>query len=130
MTVVSIYRRDRNDSSTAGGSSQLAGTIVSDPSIGSNSLDGTIDRRIRDYCPGATEKSPLELFAKAARPRRRRTRRDPPTAHLRYGRFDGALEESLRIEWPELSDVDEAELDRLLVKHADIAGGSWTRFGT
>jgi hypothetical protein len=69
--------------------------------------------------------NPLALFARAERTRRRRRRRrrENPIAHLRYGRLDPEIEQSLDIERPSLSDLDEAELERLLAKHADLAHG-------
>jgi hypothetical protein len=63
--------------------------------------------------------NPLALFAKAERSRRRR--RQSPTPHLRHGWLDPAVERSLEIERPALSEPDDAELERLLAKHADIA---------
>jgi hypothetical protein len=111
MTVVSI---DRNDSSTAGGSSLLASTTDSELLVGTN------ERRSRNYRARAGE-NPLALFAKAERTRRRRRRRQqPPTAHLRHGRLDQAVEQSLVIERAPLSNLDGAEIERLCTKHADI----------
>ena len=69
--------------------------------------------------------NPLALFAKAERSRRRWRRRRSSTAHLRYGQLDPAVEQSLEIERPPLSDLDEAEIERLLAKYADIARGKW-----
>jgi hypothetical protein len=71
----------------------------------------------------ASEKSPLALFAKAEAPRRPRRRREPQVAHLRYGHLEAAVERSLELERPELPDLDETELERLLAKHSDIREG-------
>jgi hypothetical protein len=69
----------------------------------------------------ARAKNPLALFAKAERTRRYRRRRRSSTPHLRYGWFERDVERSLELERPPLFEPDEAELERLLAKHADIA---------
>ena len=43
--------------------------------------------------------------------------------HIRHGRFPRAIERMLERPRPEFPEPDEAELERLLVKHAEIAGG-------
>jgi hypothetical protein len=81
---------------------------------------GNSVRERKDHA-GASEKSPLDMFAEAEAPRRRR--RGPAVAHLRYGRLHSDVERSLELERPELLDLDEAELERLFAKHSDIAEG-------
>ncbi len=110
--MVSVVSSDSDHSSTAGGYSPLAGTDDRNP------LAGTNERRSRNYRARASE-NPLALFAKAERSRRRR--RQSSTPHLRYGWLDPVVERCLEIERPALSELDEAELERLLAKHADIA---------
>ena len=72
-------------------------------------------RRKKDYA--SASENPLALFAKAEAPRRRRRKREAPVAHLRYGRFSRAVERSLEIERPPLSDLDGAELERLYARY-------------
>jgi hypothetical protein len=55
--------------------------------------------------------------------RRKRKKTAEVVPHLRHGRFPREIERMLEREKPELSEPDEAELERLLAKHADIAGG-------
>jgi hypothetical protein len=117
ITVVSSTSSTSNDSDTAGGNSLLAGTSERNPSL---SLAGTNERRSRNYRARASE-NPLALFAKAERTRRYRRRRRSSTPHLRYGWFERDVERSLELERPPLFEPDEAELERLLAKHADIA---------
>jgi hypothetical protein len=117
--VVSIPSNEKDSSTagtagTAGGRSQLASTTDSKPLAGIN------ERRSRNYRASASE-NPLALFEKAERSRRWRRRRH--TAHLRYGQLDPAIERSIEIERPPLSELDEAEIERLLAKHADTAEG-------
>jgi hypothetical protein len=86
-------------------------------------FNGREDTRERRDCARATENSPLALFAEAEASRPSRRRREPPVAHLCYGRFDLEVERAIEIVRPELSDLEEAELQRLLAKHADTREG-------
>jgi hypothetical protein len=53
----------------------------------------------------------------------RRWRRAKVVPHLRHGRFPRDIERMLELKRSELSEPDDAELERLLAKHADIAEG-------
>jgi hypothetical protein len=116
----SLVSSTSNDSSTAGGYALLAGTSVRTVSNATKSLAGTNERGF-ETTARARAKNPLALFARAELSRRRRRRRQSSTPHLRYGWFDRDVEQSLEIERSALSEPDEAELERLLAKHADIA---------
>jgi hypothetical protein len=65
--------------------------------------------------------NPLALFMKVERRRKRAKREVVP--HIKYGRFPRGIERMLERESLELSELGEPELERLLVKHADIAEG-------
>ena len=91
-------------------------------------LAGTNEEVSSDYAR-ANEKPPLALFAAAAvRPRRTR-RSSEVVPHHRHGRFPRAIERMLARERPEIPDYGDAELERLLTKHADIAEGRWSARG-
>ena len=44
--------------------------------------------------------------------------------HIRHGRFPREIERMLERDKPELVEHDDAEIERLLAKHADIAEGA------
>lgn len=81
---------------------------------GINPLAGII-RRNGSNDRARESENPLALFeaAESSYGRRRRYRRGASVAHLRYGRLDPAIENSLEIVRPELSELDEAEIERL-----------------
>jgi hypothetical protein len=56
------------------------------------------------------------------RRRRRRRKRAEVVPHLRHGRLPAEIERMLARPKPELVQPDDAEIERLLAKHADIAG--------
>lgn len=82
--------------------------------------------RARETAEYECDVDPL-AFASQLRPfwpRRTRRKAAEVVPHLRHGRFPRDIERMLEREKPELSEPDEAELERLLAKHADIAEGA------
>jgi hypothetical protein len=68
--------------------------------------------------PRERENSPLELLAEAKPQSRRKWKKREVVPHIRHGRFPRAVERYLEREKPPLSELDGAEIERLLAKHA------------